>query len=216
MELFVTVCIPKYISFNGISKRRAGRNKHYCVLAARTISHITVIKRLKAKIPVRTTRVNLRNQQLLKSNTRCAIQVPTNKHYPRLQRNIRSLFTGASYCQKDIPNTSHCWKEMPFALTAHQQKPAHLTAGPAADIHSFPPSKTTPAALGCSQTASRLGQPPYGAGKTPEADPGHPLPPRTRLSPNPPAGGRGGSCRRSAARGPPAPGSRCGAAPAPC
>lgn len=60
------VCIQKYISFNGIFKARAGRNKHYCVPAVRSSSHIAVTKRLKPKIHVRATRVTLRNEQLLK------------------------------------------------------------------------------------------------------------------------------------------------------
>lgn len=100
------VYIPKYISFNSIFRSRAGRKKHYCVLAVRSTSHRIVIKRLKAKIPVRTTRVDLRNEQLLKCvyNTRYGVQVPTNKHSPCSQRNISSLLTGASCCQKDIPN----------------------------------------------------------------------------------------------------------------
>lgn len=71
----------------------AGRNKHYLVLAVRSISHITLIKRLKAKIPVRTTRVDLRNERLLKCvyNTRCGVQVPTSKHSPCSQTNISYL-----------------------------------------------------------------------------------------------------------------------------
>lgn len=74
----VMVCIQKYISFNGIFKGRAGRNKHYCVPAVRSSSHIAVTKRLKPKIHVRATRVTLRNEQLLKCiyNMQWAVQVP--------------------------------------------------------------------------------------------------------------------------------------------
>lgn len=63
------VCILKYISFKSIFKSRAGENKNYCVLAVISISHITAIKRLKAKIPITATRVNLSNEQLLKCTT---------------------------------------------------------------------------------------------------------------------------------------------------
>lgn len=163
----LTVCIPKYISFNGIFKSRAGRNKHYWVLVVRSTSHITVTWRLKAKIPSELLGI----WEMSSFWSACTAHDVQSKflliNAPLVHNEILVLyFSGASYCQKDIPNTSHCWREMPFALTAHQQKPAapHLTAEPAADIHSFSRSKTTPAALGCFQIASHLRQSPDGAG----------------------------------------------------